>query len=139
MKRVFFYGLFMDEGLLKEKGLHPKAIGPARLIDYRIRIVDRATLIRAPGFESYGMVMELSDSDLRDLYASPGVSDYLPETVDAVLLKDGSIHRSICYNLPTHGLGTVANVQYAQALSRLLLQLGFPEDYAREIRDQRDD
>ncbi len=136
MTRVFFYGLFMDEGLLREKGLHPAVIGPAKLKDYRIRILERATLIRARGFDAYGLLMDLADVEVQSLYTSPGVSDYRPETVDVVLLEGGSVHTCVCYNLPPDRLGSGANEEYADSLSRLLLDLGFSEGYAAEVRQR---
>ena len=45
MSKIFFYGLFMDQSLLAEKGLHPQVVGPAVLRDYRIHIGERATLL----------------------------------------------------------------------------------------------
>ena len=49
MSTIFFYGLFMEQRLLTEKGLHPEVIGPAVLQGYRIHIGERATLLRSPG------------------------------------------------------------------------------------------
>ena len=40
MRKIFFYGMFMDRSLLNEKGLHPEIVGPAVLRDYRIHIGD---------------------------------------------------------------------------------------------------
>ena len=38
MKCGFFYGLFMDVGLLKDMQLEPEPIGPAVLRNYDIRM-----------------------------------------------------------------------------------------------------
>jgi hypothetical protein len=45
MKSVFFYGLFMDPDLLKDKGLNPGASEPAQLAGYGLKIGARATLV----------------------------------------------------------------------------------------------
>ena len=43
MSRIFFYGLFMDPGLLREKGLPPTLVGPAELPGYQIHTGNRAS------------------------------------------------------------------------------------------------
>ena len=138
MNRIFFYGLFMDANLLEDMGLHPKVIGPAELRDFQIRIRNRATLIPNPGSTSYGIVIELSDKEAVALYSKPDVSDYRPESVNAILINDQSIQRSICYNLPVDVLGSGSNAEYAETLSALVLELGFSSEYANEITNRHD-
>lgn len=111
-------------------------VGRAKLSDYAIRIMDRATLLPSRGAEAYGVVMDLADGELRNLYASPSVSDYQSERVEAVTLEDGVTHRCACYNLPVDKLGSGANEQYALSLAGLLRQLGFPETYAGQVMKQ---
>lgn len=123
----------MDANLLEDMGLHPKVIGPAELRDFQIRIGNRATLIPNRGSTSYGVVMELSDKETVTLYSKPDVSDYRPETVNAILINDGSIQRSLCYNLRQDVLGSGTNAEYAEKLSALALKLGFSSEYASEI------
>jgi hypothetical protein len=135
---VFFYGLFMDASLLEEMGLHPNVIGPAKLPDFQIRIRKRATLIANRGSTSYGVVMELSGKETAALYSKPGVSDYRPETVDAILIGDGSVHRSLCYNLPPGVSESGTDATYAAKLSALVLKLGFSSEYASEITSRHD-
>jgi hypothetical protein len=133
VKRIFFYGLFMDASLLIKKGLQPKLIGPAELPGYQIQIGNRASLIQRPESTAYGMLIELSDEDATSLYSAPDVSDYYPDKVDVVLLSDRSTLASRCYNLPPDKLGAGTNTEYANQLSALVLQLGFPPSYASEI------
>lgn len=133
MRRIFFYGLFMDVGLLRDKGLHPLPVGPAELPGYRIHIGDRASLIPSPGSTSYGMLIDLPNEEAATLYSAPDVRDYRPEDVDAILLSDRTVHRSSCYNLPAEGLGAGTNAEYAARLSALVLELGFPPGYAHRI------
>jgi len=123
----------MDVYLLKDMGLHPKVLGPAELPDFQIRIGDRATLVPNPESTAYGVVMELSDNEAATLYSKPDVSDYQPETVSAILISNGTIQRSSCYNLPLDQLGSGSNVEYAEKLSMLVLELGFSSAYASEI------
>ncbi len=128
----------MDANLLKDMGLHPKVIGPAELRNFQIRIGNRATLIPNSGSTSYGIVMELSDKEAVALYSKPDVSDYRPETVNAILINDGSIKRSSCYNLRPDMVGSGTNSEYAQKLAALALKLGFSPEYADEITYRHD-
>ncbi len=42
---VFFYGLFMDEALLKTKGVIPANLRYASVLGFQLRIGNRATLV----------------------------------------------------------------------------------------------
>ena len=128
----------MDANRLEDMGFHPKEIGPAELQDFQIRIRNRATLIPNPGSTSYGIVMELSGKEAGALYSQPDVSDYRREMVNAILIKDQSIQRSLCYNLPADVLGSGTNAEYAEKLSALVLELGFSSNYANEITNRHD-
>ena len=130
---VFFYGLFMDARLLQEKGFEPEVIGSAELRDFRILIGNKATLVVEVGSSSYGLVMRLPEDQASALYAAPGVADYLPEEVEVVLFEQETVVKAWCYNLPPDKLGAGINKQYAEKLSRLVLDLGFPSTYAQEI------
>lgn len=133
MRKIFFYGLFMDRALLVEKGLHPDVLGPAALSDYRIHIGDRATLVPSASSRAYGIVMALSDEEAVALYAEPSVREYRPEPVEVTLLESGQVIEADCYNLPPE-LGLAgANPAYADKLSGLVETLGFDSAYASEI------
>lgn len=137
MSCAFFYGLFMDISLLREMKLTPVELGHAALRGYQLRVGARATLIPNPEATSYGMLIELSDTELSILYSPPGLSDYQPEHVVTHRLDDGSTQRAVCYNLPTEKLGAEFNSEYAKNLSALLIRLGFPPDYANEVKQDR--
>ncbi len=128
----------MDASLLREKGLHPTVLGPAELPGYQIRIGNRASLIPRPQSTSYGMLIDLPDEEVTTLYSAPDVSDYYPDKVNANLLSDHTIHTSMCYNLPPDKLGAGTNSEYAEQLSALVLELGFPPAYASEITKRGD-
>lgn len=138
MNPIFFYGLFMDPSLLAAKGLHPTLVGPAELPGYQIYIGNRASLIASRNSTSYGMLIGLPDKEVATLYSAPDVSDYRPDHVNAILLKDRTIQTSLCYNLPAGKLGVGMNAEYAEQLSALVLELGFPSAYAREITRRGD-
>ncbi len=138
MSCIFFYGLFMDASLLREKGLHPTVLGPAELPGFQIRIGNRASLIPSPQSTSYGMLIDLPDEEATTLYSAPDVSDYRPEHVSVILLKHRTIQTSLCYNLPAGKLEVGMIAEYAEQLSALVLQLGFPSAYASEITRRGD-
>ncbi len=138
MSCIFFYGLFMDATLLREKGLHPTLVGPAELPGYQIHIGSRASLIPNPQSTSYGMLIDLPDEEATTLYSASDVSDYCPEIVKAILLNDRTLQTSLCYNLPADKLGAGTNSKYAEQLSALVLELGFPPAYASEITRRGD-
>ena len=130
---VFFYGLFMDEGLLQSKGVTPANLRPASVAGFQLRIGDRATLIPAHPGRVYGLVASLSHADLERLYAEPGVSAYRPEAV-LVDLPNGDVVAALCFNLPVPPSDRERNVDYASKLRSLAERLNFPADYVASIR-----
>ena len=133
LQRVFFYGLFMNVGLLEDMGIHPALVGPAELAGFELRIGDRATLVRRVGFRSYGQLMDLSHDDVDRLYSGPGLEDYAPEPVNVRLLEDQSVCEALSYHLPLAKLGTASNAEYARQLADVARKTGFPDDYCRFI------
>jgi len=129
---VFFYGLFMDENLLAEKGIFPRKSTVGYVDDFALCIGERATLLHSPGARAYGVMMAISRKEARDLYSERSVADYVPETV-AVELLDGSQVEATCYNLPENKIAGT-NEAYAEALWQLASRLGFPEFYLAVIR-----
>jgi hypothetical protein len=122
---VFFYGLFMDQGLLEAKGARPTDIRAAAVPGYALRIGARASLVQEAGGEAHGMLMKLTQAELDELYAPPGFRDYRPETVVAVL-RDGSSIKALCYNLPKPPENEERNEEYASKLRALMKRLGLP-------------
>jgi len=133
---VFFYGLFMDESLLEEKGVRLSGSRVAILEGYKLQIGRRATLVRDLTGRSFGVVGRLSRQDARLLYSHESVADYAAEPV-SVTLPDGTTEAAVCYNLPAEKLeGT--NPEYADALLQLACKLGFPDEYLEEIKRFKD-
>lgn len=132
MKLIFFYGLFMDDELLKEKGFNP-TLGNVAFVDgYGLRIGERATLVKSENERSYGVVMGLSEEELEKLYSDPSVSDYIPELVEATELN-GNTSKVTSYNLPAAMLSG-SNSGYADLLSDTAQKVGLPKPYIQEIR-----
>jgi hypothetical protein len=124
---IFFYGLFMDMGLLQQRGLAPRNPQIARLDGYDIEIRDRATVIRNATARVYGIVTELTHAEIGTLYADPSVRDYRPEAVLVTLADDRQVP-AWCYTLP-QVTGARRNTVYAVRLLEVAKTLAFPGDY----------
>ena len=131
MKSVFFYGLFMDEDLLTGKGFHPSNRKLASANGYGLRIGEKATLVKSESEISYGIVMDLSEDEIENLYSSPGVTDYVQEDIE-VTDFDGNTYNVQCYNLPVSKL-TGSNSEYAKSLSVAAQKMGLPKSYINQI------
>jgi hypothetical protein len=130
---VFFYGLFMDVDLLREKGFRPEEARPAHVDGMALRIGARATLAPDRDGRVYGTLAALTHDELDRLYAEPSVADYRPDPVLAVL-ADGSTTPALCYNLPAFPDGVASNADYAAKLREVAGRLGLPPDYVDRIR-----
>jgi hypothetical protein len=130
--RVFFYGLFMDQALLEQKGLQVAGSETSRLDGYDLRIGKRATLAACHGHAVYGVVMDIAREGVEKLYSEVGLREYRPETVTVVLDSDQRVD-AVCYNLPESTDYTEPNQTYAAELTKLATALGFPEHYVQSI------
>ena len=129
---VFFYGLFMDAELLREKGISPVASRQAAVENFQIRITQRATLVPSNGDVVYGIVFSLTHDEIDKLYAEPSVKAYRPEAVFA-RVTDGTTIPCLCFNLPDVNLDENRNEEYAGKLRALATRLGLPASYAETI------
>ena len=130
---VFFYGLFMDEALLREKGLSPEGRRPARVEGFRLVIGERATLVPSAGGEAHGVLFSLKPAEVDALYSEDSVGAYRPEAVCAQL-ADGTVVPALCFNLPAPPDARERSPHYASKLRELAARLGLPEDYVSSIR-----
>src|ERR671933_62836 len=94
---VFFYGLFMDDALLREKGINPVDRRMASVENFRLVIGARATLVPSAGAAVYGVIFSLTHSEVDALYSEDSVSVYRPEAVLARLVG-GSVIPALCFN-----------------------------------------
>jgi len=129
---VFFYGLFMDEELLRGKGVEPTNPRQACVPGFGLRIGQRATLVPDAQARAYGVVMQLSHDEIERLYAEPSVRVYRPEAVVAEF-GDGAHVPALCFNLPVPPQPGEANEEYARKLRDLARRLGLPADYVNGI------
>ncbi len=129
---VFFYGLFMDAGLLRAKGANPVNIRFGYVSGFALRIGQRATLIESNQARAYGILMELTHDEIEQLYSEASVRAYRPEAV-LTQLSDGSRVPALCFNLVVPPGSEEANSEYAGKLRTLARQLGLPADYVESI------
>jgi phytoene dehydrogenase-like protein len=129
---VFFYGLFMDEDVLREQGFRPAGARQARVDGFVLRLGARATLVPDPGQSVHGMLMRSNHDELDRLYAEPSVAAYRPEPVIATLANGESV-AALCFNLPRASEGASSNRDYAAKLTAVARKLGLPESYIRCI------
>jgi hypothetical protein len=133
MRRVrdFFYGLFMDDDLLRAKGM-TRRMQNSRGSMSLLQIGERAALVEAPGSRVYGRVFSLTYDDLERLYSEPSVQAYRPEAVLAGLASGASI-AALCYNrLRPQPDGRIT--EYVTRLRELAHRVGLPPNYIASIR-----
>ena len=129
---VFFYGLFMDAELLREKVITPVETRRAVVENFRLVITQRATLVPSNGDVVHGIVFSLTHDEIDKLYADASVKAYRPEAVLA-RLTDGNPIPCLCFNLPEVDPNEERNLDYVEKLRALAMRLGFPEGYVQSI------
>ena len=130
---VFFYGLFMDDALLREKGMNPVDRRMASVENFSLVIGARATLVPYAGRTVYGVLFSLTHTEVDALYSEASVSVYRPEAVFAQL-ADGSITPALCFNLPMPPSADERNPQYVSKLRELAERIGLPSSYVSSLR-----
>jgi len=129
---AFFYGLFMDESVLRDSGVVPANPRPAYVVDFALRIGQRATLVPSQGAKAFGMLMALTHADVEKLYAGAGLEHYKAEAVIA-RTPDGLSVPALCFNLPEAPSPEERNPQYVARLQNILNKLGFPREYVESL------
>jgi hypothetical protein len=97
--RVFFYGLFMDQQVVRDAGVVPTVVGPGTVSGFALRIGRRAVLVPEPAAVTEGVVMDLAPDDVEKLYADSTLAEYAPQPV-VVVLEGGQVLDAVCYNAP---------------------------------------
>jgi hypothetical protein len=130
---VFFYGLFMDEALLREKGIEPLRRRMARVEDFSLVIGERATLVPCAGQTAHGVIFSLTHAEVETLYSEASVHVYRPEAVSAQLAT-GDRLPALCFNLPAPPSSEERNPRYAAKLRELAARIGLPGAYVSSIQ-----
>lgn len=129
---VFFYGLFMDEDLLRSKGVTVTQFRPASVLGFQLRIGVRASLVPSQSGHVYGLIASISHAEIERLYSEPSVQDYRPEAILAHL-DTGETLAVLCFNLVDPPSAADRNPEYASKLRALAERLGFPADYVQSM------
>jgi hypothetical protein len=130
---VFFYGLFMDEEILRDKGLTPQNRELASVGGLALRIGQRAALVPDEKGKVYGVVMSLTLDELERLYSDPAVQAYRPQAVLARLASGGQV-AALCYNLREPPLPSERNPDYAAKLRAVAEKVGLPAEYVKALK-----
>ena len=129
---AFFYGLYMDDTVLRAAGVTPRLPRKASTHGYALKIGKRATLVKAPGGVAWGMVYALTPDELSRLYGAPGLEAYRPEEIE-VALENRAIIPVRVYNLAQAPAPDERNPDYAEKLKAAMTRLGFPAEYVAGI------
>jgi Gamma-glutamyl cyclotransferase, AIG2-like len=129
---IFFYGLFMDDALLREKGINPKDRRMAFVENFCLVIGARATLVPCAKGTVHGVLFSLTHSEVDALYGEASVSVYRPEAVSAQL-DDGNVIPALCFNLPMPPSREERNPQYVSKLREVASRIGLPPSYVSSI------
>lgn len=96
---VFFYGTFMDAGVLQRNAIDVSHAEPARLLDYELSVRPSVNLHRSTNQIVYGAIAQVSHEDIDRLYARlKNEFDiiYRPFPVSSIS-HDGTVIPSLCY------------------------------------------
>jgi hypothetical protein len=122
---VFFYGLFMDAGLLSARGVVPRDPRPAFVADHVVRLGAKAMLLRSPGARAGGMLFRLTHREMDKLYA--GDWEYRPVPLLAVPAgtnANGGATAALCMVHRDPPLHSARNPPYAVQWESLVQRLG---------------
>jgi hypothetical protein len=128
---VFFYGLFMDEEILRSKGVDPSNARRASVDGFALRIGRRATLVPSPGSRAHGLLIDLTRPDVETLYADPGVNMYRPEP--AICITERGTVAALVYTLLDEPSPDERNDEYAGKLRELARKVGLPGGWVEGI------
>jgi len=136
---VFFYGLYMDFEILRERGLRVQHWEVAKLDGYEFRISSWGYIKRSDVNCVYGVVVCAAQQEVLDLYA-PATStlplDYFPEPV-LVESPDGQLRNVLCYVATSEPQGAEVNVDYVEGMVRLARHFAFPDWYVERLESFR--
>ena len=80
---VFFYGLFMDDALLREKGMNPMGRRMASVENFCLVIAARATLVPCAGRSVHGVLFSLTHTEVDALYSEDSVGLSITDALTA--------------------------------------------------------
>jgi len=123
LQNDFFYGLYMDPDILKQKNVEPRnpRIGFAE--NYTLRIGQYATLLRQEGQQAHGILYSLTHDEIDTLYAKAGLDMYVAEAI-SVKLENGQAIACLCCNLLQPPKADESNADYQTKLVACMTKYG---------------
>jgi hypothetical protein len=131
---VFFYGLYMDFGVLGKHGVSPGRWEAASLAGYDFNVASWGYLTPSERGRAYGLNVSVTHDDLERLYGPSNTFlklRYFPEPV-LVETAEGKFVPALCYVAREPPEGPV-NRDYVEAMIGLSKKYGFPEWYAERL------
>jgi hypothetical protein len=135
---VFFYGSYINLGVLREVDLTPEQWEVARLTGFDIRIQPRANLVPSDQHSVYGIVATATHAELDRLYAHARDvlgEVYLPQAV-LVQTRAGLWRPALCYLCPEM-ISRRADNAYVDRIAGPARDFGFPEWYLARLESFR--
>ena len=131
---VFFYGTFMNVGVLADHGVTASETVPARVGGFELTIRPRVNLVASDRWCVYGGLVAVTHEDLARIYSGLderfGVT-YLSEAVLAET-RDGALRPALCY-VAQHMAAGPADGAYVRHLAACVRGLRLPEWYAMHV------
>ena len=120
---VFFYGLYMDEEILKSKNIPIRNQRSGYIDGYALRVGNLATLLRSENSRAYGMVYSMTHEEVYSLYEGSGLDAYVTEAL-LCTLEDGSKIAVLCKNLAEAPKESESNDEYFSKLKSCMKRYG---------------
>ena len=120
---VFFYGLYMDEEILKSKNIPIRHQRSGYIDNYALRIGNLATLMRTENNRAYGMVYAMTQKEIVSLYEGAGLDAYITEAL-LCTLSDKSKIPVLCKNLAEAPKEDESNDIYFSKLKSCMAKYG---------------
>jgi len=137
MKEAFFYGLFMDEQILAQRGVACEDVRLCYLDNFGLKLARRLNLVVEPGARVYGCVMRVDCDALIQLYASESLAEYVSREV-YVITDGGKDVEASCYMLAETDsqaeAESGAEPEYVAELLSVIEGKKFPASYVARVR-----
>ena len=127
----FFYGLYMDEDLLRTLGFNPVSSHVAKADSYEINLNGMAKIIPKKGTEVWGKLITLPENELKAMYSFETTKDYKPEIIN-ILTEEGKPKTATCYNMVASELDKL-NIEYLSKLVVAAKKLELPYTYIKQL------
>ena len=132
--RVFFYGSYMNPGVLRDVGIVPERFDVARLDGYDVRIGPRANLVPSQQHCVYGVLIEATHDELIRLYehAKDALGEtYLPHPV-LTQAESGGWFPALCY-IASSMEPQRADPAYVERITKAARDFEFPLWYIERL------